>query len=78
MGKTSEFFVLREIASYVSTKSALVPEQQLNVAVAVETSLSWSGHLTSREAAVYPNSSYKDFGAKAQIFAIQSFGGVAH
>jgi hypothetical protein len=36
MGKTSEFFVLREIASYVSTKSALVSAQQLNItAVAV-------------------------------------------
>lgn len=42
--------------------------------------LSASGHLTSREAAVYRNSSYKeqDFGAKAQIFAIQPFGGLAH
>jgi len=42
--------------------------------------LSGSGHLKSREAAVYPNSSYneQDLGAKAQIFAIQPFGRVAH
>ena len=42
--------------------------------------LFWSCHLKSREAAVCPNSSSKEqyCGAKAQIFAIQLFGGVAH